>query len=295
MGARIIILVITALWFWFCQHAYVCWIKQSCTDAETTAVETDQVGFPVAFNFGNAEPIVNQQSLSKFSTSLNASRKTEKDFLAIEGHTFGGEPDSLGMLRAEAIKAKLSAAFPNLEFRLSSMKKSTMPDTSAPFLASSIFWQTPTAAEIAAADQSENADQAEGGTAQSDGAETDAQEEAQIVSLPDRILIYHKFGSAERTVDKTVDDYLDQLAQRIEQTNEIVSLTGHTDNIGEDAANQKLGKERANFIKAILTEKGVPADNIKTASKGESDPIDTNDNEEGRKKNRRTELLLITQ
>jgi outer membrane protein OmpA-like peptidoglycan-associated protein len=68
-----------------------------------------------------------------------------------------------------------------------------------------------------------------------------------------------------------------------------VSLTiiGHTDNIGSDAANIRLGKLRAEAVKNYLTSSiGIKA-KINTVSKGEAEPIAENDTEAGRARNRR--------
>ena len=65
---------------------------------------------------------------------------------------------------------------------------------------------------------------------------------------------------------------------------------GHTDNVGNDEFNMKLGQSRSDAIKKYLIDKGVKGSQIKTGSKGKSSPIESNETEEGRAKNRRTEL-----
>ncbi|HMR42403.1 MAG TPA: OmpA family protein, partial [Saprospiraceae bacterium] len=69
--------------------------------------------------------------------------------------------------------------------------------------------------------------------------------------------------------------------------------TGHTDNVGEADENMKLGARRAGAIKDILVKSGVNANQITTDSKGESQPVASNDTEEGRHDNRRVEVRLI--
>lgn len=113
-----------------------------------------------------------------------------------------------------------------------------------------------------------------------------------VVELEDRIIIRFPFGSAEKEYDPSVDQYLDDLAERVKDTGETISLTGHTDNVDSDEVNQQLGMERANAIKAILVQKGVSADLIQTDSKGESQPQASNDTPEGRHENRRVEVRL---
>ena len=68
---------------------------------------------------------------------------------------------------------------------------------------------------------------------------------------------------------------------------------GHTDNVGSDAYNLRLSKERAETVKAYLVSRGVAADRMMTEGRGESEPIDTNDTEVGRGRNRRIEFHII--
>ncbi len=72
----------------------------------------------------------------------------------------------------------------------------------------------------------------------------------------------------------------------------VVSVEGHTDSVGSDAYNQKLSECRANVVKTYLGKNGIGAGKI-SGSKGwgESKPIATNDTDEGRAQNRRTELV----
>jgi len=62
--------------------------------------------------------------------------------------------------------------------------------------------------------------------------------------------------------------------------------------VGEDAANLKLSLARAEAVKDYLTMKGVVPTRITTRGDGEANPIDTNDTEEGRARNRRTTFKL---
>jgi OOP family OmpA-OmpF porin len=67
-----------------------------------------------------------------------------------------------------------------------------------------------------------------------------------------------------------------------------MELEGHTDNIGSDAYNEKLSKQRAESVKNYLVQKfGINASRISTVGYGESMPVATNDTEKGRQKNRR--------
>ena len=73
-----------------------------------------------------------------------------------------------------------------------------------------------------------------------------------------------------------------------------VELAGHTDNVGDAAANMTLSVDRSSKVKAYLVEKGVSADRLVAKGYGQDQPLDTNDTPEGRQKNRRTELRIIS-
>jgi len=72
-------------------------------------------------------------------------------------------------------------------------------------------------------------------------------------------------------------------------------IGGHTDNVGSDSYNQKLSEERANAVRDYLVENGVDPDRVEAKGYGESEPISTNDTDEGRQENRRVEFKILDQ
>ncbi len=73
-----------------------------------------------------------------------------------------------------------------------------------------------------------------------------------------------------------------------------IEIHGHTDNVGNDASNQKLSEARAKSVRDYLVEQGISEGRI-IAYKGfgESKPIADNKTESGRAKNRRTEFVIV--
>jgi outer membrane protein OmpA-like peptidoglycan-associated protein len=71
-----------------------------------------------------------------------------------------------------------------------------------------------------------------------------------------------------------------------------VDIAGHTDSVGSDAYNLKLGKARADSVATYLTQNGVPRQNIRTESFGERQPVASNATAEGRAQNRRVEITI---
>ena len=114
-----------------------------------------------------------------------------------------------------------------------------------------------------------------------------------VETVEDGVIIYHKFNSSQKTSDPQIDQYLVKLVNDLKANPAwTVELVGHTDNSGPDYTNERLGLDRANRIKSIITREGISADRVKTASEGEKDPMTTNSTKEGRAKNRRTEVKI---
>ena len=70
-------------------------------------------------------------------------------------------------------------------------------------------------------------------------------------------------------------------------------LEGHTDNTGDPAANKTLSMDRANAIRDLLVQGGVDSSRLSTEGYGADKPIASNDTDEGRARNRRTELIVL--
>lgn len=71
-------------------------------------------------------------------------------------------------------------------------------------------------------------------------------------------------------------------------------IDGHTDDIGRDAANLDLSRQRAASVKdALVRRYGIDASRLTTGGYGESSPKDRNDTPEGRARNRRVELRRV--
>jgi len=72
----------------------------------------------------------------------------------------------------------------------------------------------------------------------------------------------------------------------------IIAVEGHTDSIGPEAYNKRLGLARAETVKRYLTKLGIPAERINVVSYGESRPIAPNTTREGRAQNRRVMIQV---
>lgn len=72
-----------------------------------------------------------------------------------------------------------------------------------------------------------------------------------------------------------------------------IVVAGHTDNTGSDEYNQALSERRAGSVETYFTSSGVIAERMTVKGFGESEPVATNDTEEGRQLNRRVDLLIV--
>ena len=72
-----------------------------------------------------------------------------------------------------------------------------------------------------------------------------------------------------------------------------IELGGHTDNVGRPEANQRLSEQRAKAVYDHLISKGIPSDRLSYKGYGETQPVATNDTDEGRRENRRTEIKVM--
>jgi type IX secretion system PorP/SprF family membrane protein len=88
-------------------------------------------------------------------------------------------------------------------------------------------------------------------------------------------------------------NYLDHLASLLAQYPElIVTITGHTDNVGDSEDNLQLSQKRALVVKEYLIKRGIAADRVIAEGKGESEPMFSNDTEIERAKNRRVDFKI---
>jgi outer membrane protein OmpA-like peptidoglycan-associated protein/tetratricopeptide (TPR) repeat protein len=72
-----------------------------------------------------------------------------------------------------------------------------------------------------------------------------------------------------------------------------IEISGHTDNTGSAALNDRLSLDRARAVGAYLTGKGVATGRVESKGFGSSQPVDTNSTEQGRSVNRRVEFKIL--
>lgn len=71
-------------------------------------------------------------------------------------------------------------------------------------------------------------------------------------------------------------------------------IRAHTDAVGDDEYNEKLGERRAKAVMTYLAKQGVPPPSMRYRSYGATQPLASNDTDEGRAINRRVEFRVTT-
>lgn len=77
------------------------------------------------------------------------------------------------------------------------------------------------------------------------------------------------------------------------EPDKLIRIEGHTDSVGDAATNLSLSEQRANAVRMALVGLGVAAERVTSVGLGEDFPIASNDNAEGRAKNRRVDVILL--
>lgn len=104
--------------------------------------------------------------------------------------------------------------------------------------------------------------------------------------------IFFDFDKSTLRPESTAE--LDRLYQLLVDVPTLkIEISGHTDNIGSASYNQKLSEERAKAVVDYLLDKGISRDRLTYMGYGFTRPVATNETEEGRQLNRRTEFEVL--
>ncbi len=104
-----------------------------------------------------------------------------------------------------------------------------------------------------------------------------------------------KFGFDKAELTDDAKAALDEFSGSLKGDNKdvYIEIQGHTDNIGGEEYNFKLGEKRAEVVRRYLSLKGVPLHRMSVISYGETEPVVDNKTREGRSANRRVVLVVL--
>ena len=110
------------------------------------------------------------------------------------------------------------------------------------------------------------------------------------LNLPDGVT----FDFAKYDLKPQFYPALNTIASTLKEYNQtIVEVSGHTDSVGSDAANQTLSERRANAVSSYLIGQGVQRERFEVVGMGERYPVASNDTDSGRALHRRVEIRLL--
>ncbi len=72
-----------------------------------------------------------------------------------------------------------------------------------------------------------------------------------------------------------------------------VRIAGHTDGVGDPEENQRLSEARAEAVRDYLVSHGIDASRVEAVGYGDTQPVASNDTDEGRAQNRRIEAVEL--
>jgi outer membrane protein OmpA-like peptidoglycan-associated protein len=111
-----------------------------------------------------------------------------------------------------------------------------------------------------------------------------------IVTLPQDIL----FTTGSSAVRPDLQRDLGAVASNLQAyPNSTIQVIGHTDSDGEAGFNQQLSESRANAVVGVLLNNGINNARVQALGRGESQPVASNLNAQGKAQNRRVEIVIL--
>jgi outer membrane protein OmpA-like peptidoglycan-associated protein len=111
-----------------------------------------------------------------------------------------------------------------------------------------------------------------------------------LLNIPSGINFAYNSAAVQPQFQRTLDQVAGVLG---EYNRTYVDVYGHTDSTGSDVYNQGLSERRAQAVANYLSGHGVESARVGTQGFGETQPVETNETEEGRAANRRVEIKIV--
>ena len=102
-----------------------------------------------------------------------------------------------------------------------------------------------------------------------------------------------RFESGKATIDPDSSGLLDNMIETAMRCpSASIEVGGHTDSDGDEAGNLALSQRRAQAVVDYLVKAGIPADRLTAVGYGQSQPVASNDTDQGKAQNRRIEFVV---
>jgi len=109
-----------------------------------------------------------------------------------------------------------------------------------------------------------------------------------------RVALYINFETGKSIIKPESEPTISAIEQLLaDYPTLVISIEGHTDNIGSPASNKTLSLARANAVINSLVKRGVDKNRLSAKGWGQEKPIANNESDEGRAKNRRVEIVKV--
>lgn len=318
------------LWFAGCTYWYVCHIRGHCGTA-TSALRTTEnapsiyshpydikdgsfsakANDNIRFRENTASPTIPDVVSTRLAETVKHANDNKRTIDLI-GYYMNGEPEAVGMQRAERVKAELVRMGAN-ENQITTkgrqgrgLKQSMGQVHGAISLAlskgrnlasnaSNVITSTVSEAKTAVTEVKETVTETAAAAVDKvkEVAGNFAKPEIREKLSAKDLNLYFESGSTKVIMTDEIRDYFDNLKVYLDANPTAkVRLIGHTDNEGSAASNLRYGRQRAERIKAKLMKGGIKGSQVVTQSKGQTEPIATNDTDAGRKLNRRVAITI---
>jgi len=315
--------IVVALIAWGAASAfwYDCRLKRGCgTVAPTVDAALDR---PIVFEWSSSSPVLGRQ----FTALREQLARDERPdwMLEVVGNYYPGErndsrmPD-IGIARATRVRDLFEDLLPASRMVLRSNPLTDQPTISqrgrfeavalrwiaapserpvAPSVAAAAVSRAPVATPVASAIPAPPPPPADVPAASPPAEPSDVSMSDRPYDFPrppvsrdERVMVYFQLGAMGNVPNTETQIRLKDIARRAQESEQVVVIVGHTDNTGDEAANMAVGLARANAVRDWLQQNVEPAPKFRTESRGPSQPIVSNDTEEGRSRNRRVEVAV---
>jgi len=228
--------------------------------------------FPITSNDPNI-PVKTQTAFDKVSAYLKSN--TDRQLLLTgfykedEQQSYDGDYDNLGVARAEAIKANLVATgAPAANIITTGLEDYSLRFTPKNLLRDGVSFNFK-------------------------GSDDLAEMTTRLKANPYRI--YFETGSNQVTMNSELKRYFADIKYYVSQVPKAaIQVSGHTDNVGSLSGNTRLSKKRAQEIKKYMIRQGIRKSAITSVvGEGPTKPLESNDTDAGKAKNRRVEIIVI--
>ena len=101
------------------------------------------------------------------------------------------------------------------------------------------------------------------------------------------------FETAKSDISPNAEELFTKIAKVVAKCDRtVIRVVGHTDSVGTPERNQPLSERRATAVGELIAKQGVSKKRIKQEGRGEREPAASNDTVEGKRENRRVEIIV---